>query len=174
MDYVEYPTAGSLKLTNSWDNNGRMNGITHTLGNGTTTIADSVTRSQSGQIVSGTENGTAKTYGYDKADRLTSATIGSNTYGYQFGAQDASCGSANNMNTSGAGKNSNRTKQIVNGTTTTYCYDYADRLISSSDTKVTAATYDTHDSTTQLGSTGNVTQFGYDSSDRNPHGANSL
>ncbi len=167
MDYVEYPTAGSLKLTNSWDNNGRMNGITHTLGNGTTTIADSVTRSQSGQIVSGTENGLAKTYGYDGADRLTSATLGSNTYSYQFGAQDASCGSANNMNTSGAGKNSNRTKQIVNGVTTTYCYDYADRLISSSDAKVTAATYDTHGNTTQLGSTGNVTQFGYDSSDRN-------
>jgi|GEM_PF-3849112 len=54
-----------------------------------------------------------------------------------------------------------------NSATTTYCYDYADRLVSSSDPTVDNAQYDSHGNTTSLGSTGHVTTFGYDSSDRN-------
>jgi RHS repeat-associated protein len=164
VDYVTYPTAGQQKLTIARDTLGRVNSQAYTMGNGTAGPADTVTRSQSGQITSGTENGQAKTYTYDKAGRLTAATIGSSTYSYSF-ATPTTCSGTYNV---GASKNSNRTSQTKNGATTTYCYDYADRLVSSSDTKVTAAQYDDHGNTTQLGSgAGNITQFGYDSSDRN-------
>jgi RHS repeat-associated protein len=51
---------------------------------------------------------------------------------------------------------------------TTYCYDYADRLISSSDQTLTTPTYDAHGNMTQIGTTYNVDglQFGYDALDR--------
>lgn len=168
---IDYPTAGTQKLASvNRDNLGRTNGYTYTLGDGTT-VSDNVTRTQSGQITSESRvvgNSTFNsTFGYDTADRLVSATVGSNTYSYSFGNQNASCGTDTNMNTTGAGKNSNRTSQTVNGTTTTYCYDFADRLVSSSDGKLTDAQYDTHGNTTQLGNSATITQFAYDSSDRN-------
>ncbi len=56
-------------------------------------------------------------------------------------------------------------------TATTYCYDKADRLLSSSDPLSSTPIYDAHGNTTQLGSTtatnGTKTVFAYDSSDRN-------
>lgn len=169
------PAAGSgssgnpAKLTLGRDDLGRTNTHTYTLGNGTT-VSDTVTRSQSGQITAESLSSGASTLGstftYDKADRLTSATIGSNTYAYEFGTQDNSCGSGSNMNNAGAGKNSNRTRQLVNGQATMYCYDYADRLVSSSNQTVTSAQYDSHGNTSSLG-TGATTTFEYDSSDRN-------
>ncbi len=171
IDHVNYPTAGSQKITYSYDNFGKVGTQTYTLGNGTTTVSDSVTRSQSGQTLTNTNvvNGTstAWTYGYDQADRLTSATQGSNSYTYGFGTQNAVCGSAAQMNNTGAGKNSNRTSLVKNSATTTYCYDQADRLVSSSDVNVTNPQYDSHGNTTQLGTGTNMTKFGYDSSDRN-------
>lgn len=165
IDNVTYPTAGQQKLTIARDSLGRTTGHSYTLGDGTAGPSDSVTRSQSGQIVSGTELGQSKSYTYDQAGRLTTASIGSNTYSYGFGAQDSSCGSGGNQNAN-SGKNSNRTTQTINSVTTTYCYDYADRLVSSSDPTVTNAQYDSHGNTTSLG-TSPVTTFEYDSSDRN-------
>jgi RHS repeat-associated protein len=167
LDHVDYPNAGQQKITFTYDNLGQVNTLTHTLGNGTTQISDTVTRSQSGQIVSGTENGTAKSYTYDKADRLTSATLGGNTYAYSFAAlTSGQCGQASaNLN---AHKNSNRTSMTVNGTTTTYCYDQADRLLYSNNALIASPTYDSHGNTVQLGaSSGTKTQFYYDTSDRN-------
>jgi RHS repeat-associated protein len=134
----------------------------YTLGNGTTHLTDSVTRSQSGQIISGTELGQSKSYTYDKAGRLTAATIGSNSYSYGFGTPSGCSGTYN----ANSGKNSNRTSQTINSATTTYCYDYADRLVSSSDASVTSPVYDSHGNTTSLG-TSPVTTFAYDASDRN-------
>lgn len=55
----------------------------------------------------------------------------------------------------------------MNGTSTTYCYDKADRLISSSDVTLTDAQYDSHGNTTSLGDTAHKTEFSYDASDRN-------
>ncbi len=66
-----------------------------------------------------------------------------------------------------AGKSGNRTSSTANGVTTTFCYDNADRLISSSDAKLNGAVYDSHGNTTQLGSGTNQTNYAYDSSDRN-------
>ncbi len=129
----------------------------------TATISDMVTFAVSGDVRSGTENGIAKSYTYDNGGRLTGATIGNNTYAYQFGVSDTSCSSlaGNNPN---AGKNGNRTKRIVNGQVTTYCYDGADRLISSSDAGFNNIQYDAHGNTIRLNTTLRAV---YDSSDRN-------
>jgi RHS repeat-associated protein len=159
---VTYPTAGQQQLTISRDTLGRTTGQDYTLGNGTTHLSDAVTRSQSGQIVSGTELGAAKSYTYDKAGRLTAATVGANTYSYSFAAPTTCTGTYN----ANAGKNSNRTSQTLNGVTKTYCYDYADRITSSSDPYINNITYDNHGNTTRLGNT-TATQLYYDSSDRN-------
>ncbi len=126
--------------------------------------SDAVTRSQTGRIVSGTENGQSKSYTYDSVGRLTNATIGSNTYSYGFGAQSGSCGTGTNAN---SGKDSNRTSQTINGATTSYCYDYADRLTTSSDPLANAAQYNAHGDLTLLGSGATPLRLLYDSSDRN-------
>lgn len=170
INYVTYPTAGSQKLTYSYDSYGKVGTQTYTLGNGTSTISDSVTRSQSGQIMTNTNvfgsTNTAWTYGYDNADRLASASQGGNSQTYGYGTQAAAC-TGTQMNNTGASKDSNRTSLVKNGATTTYCYDYADRLVTSSDVKLTNPMYDAHGNTVQLGTSTNMTKFGFDSSDRN-------
>ena len=164
LSSVAYNTAGSMSLTVNRDSLGRISGHDYTMGNGTTHITDSVTRSQSGVVTSGTENGQSKSYTYDAAGRLTAATIGSNSYSYAYGTPSGCSGSYN----ANAGKNSSRTSQTVNSTTQTYCYDQADRLISGTDPNVSTVAYDSHGNTTSMGnsSTGKYTQFFYDSSDR--------
>jgi YD repeat-containing protein len=162
---VTYPTAGSQALAITRDSLGRTTGMDYTLGNGTTHLTDTVTRSQSGQIISGTELGASKSYTYDKAGRLTSATIGANTYGFSFAAPSGTTCNQSSANLN-SHKNSNRTSFTKNGVTTTYCYDQPDRLIASSDASVTSPVYDSHGNTTSIG-TSPVTTFTYDSSDRN-------
>ena len=109
----------------------------------------------------------AKSYTYDKASRLTNATLSTNTYGYSYATPSgATCNqSSANLN---ANKSSNRTSQTVNGVTSTYCYDNADRLIASSDASLTTPTYDTHGNTQTIGQSANTKylDFDYDSSDR--------
>lgn len=159
---IQYPGGMSLSSI-ARDNLGRESGSTYTLGNGQT-LSDQVTRYTSGDIQSGTELGVNKSYTYDEAGRLTGATIGSNTYSYGFGAQDASCPGMPGYD---AGKDGNRTSMTVNGQTTTYCYNSGDQLTSSSDATLTNAAYDSHGNTTSLGDSTHQTQFTYDSSDRN-------
>ncbi len=92
-------------------------------------------------------------YHYDGAGRLTSASVTypsapyvmtAHTYAYSFGP--TGCGVAN------AGLNSDRTSGTVDGATTTYCYDGADALTSSSDPTLGTPVYDPHGNTTTLGS----------------------
>jgi RHS repeat-associated protein len=129
---------------------------------------EAVARSQSGLVTADTvESGSSQlayTYGYDKAGRLTSANIGPHTFSYGFGSQDSSCASGTNTN---SGKNSNRTSQTIDSVTTTYCYDFADRLISSSDPSANAAQYDSRGNMTMLGSGSAPLRMYYDASDRN-------
>jgi RHS repeat-associated protein len=75
----------------------------------------------------------------------------------------AAWGTGTNAN---AGKSSNRTSQTVNGTTTYFCYDYADRLTTSSNTHYTSPTYDTHGNMTAIGTGATPLYLAYDSSDR--------
>lgn len=160
---VQYP-AGVALSNISRDTLGRENGTTFSV-NGQQ-YSDSIERYVSGDVKQGAENGTTKSYRYDNAGRLTGATIGGNTFAYEFGAQDVSCENVAGYNPT-AGKNGNRTKMTVNGVVTTYCYDMADRLVSSSDSTLTDAHYDGHGNTTSLGDANNKTEFSYDASDRN-------
>ncbi len=170
VDHVDYNNAGQMRLTNSFNAFGRANQRTYRLGDGTTVVTDTAEFSQSGRIigaaVQSSSNSLASDYTYDAAGRLTAATIGSNTYSYGFGAQDSSCGAGSNMNTN-SGKNSNRTSQTINGVTTTYCYDYADRLVSSSDATANSPTYDSRGNTTAIGTGTKPLNLCYDSSNRN-------
>lgn len=166
IDNVTYPAVGQEKVTYGRDTLGRLNSLGYTLGDGTAGPSDQVTRAATGDIISGTELGQAKLYTYDTAGRLTGATVAGNTFTYGYGAQDASCADLPGTNTA-AGKDSNRTSQTINGVTTTYCYDQADRLIASSNADLTSPVYDDHGNLIQLGSGTNPLRLPVDSSDRN-------
>ncbi|WP_369818002.1 PA14 domain-containing protein [Cellulomonas sp. Root485] len=144
MTGVSYPnganTAGNgTSLTIKPDPAGRTEKLLWTFSDGTT-LADTVSRSQSGRILTDTlTNATTtlaqSTYTYDTAGRLTEATVPGHTLAYSF---DALLGGTCSANTNpAAGKNGNRTKltdKPTNGTATvtSYCYDNADRLIATS------------------------------------------
>jgi RHS repeat-associated protein len=120
----------------------------------------------------------AKTFGYDGAGRLTTATVSrattgagtvTHTYGYSFGPADASCtGVAGSV--TGAGLNGNRTRatDTVAGATTAahvYCHDSADRLVKASGGPWGTGTipgYDGDGNTTTLG----AQTFGWDGAGR--------
>ena len=144
-------------------------------------ITDAVVRSQAGRIVQNTlteagVSGLVSNYKYDLAGRLTNATIPGHALTYGYG--DTSCAAPGAINN--AGRNGNRTTmsdQPSSGavTTATYCYDAADRLLTSQVSNpvegadpvsdgLTAAelTYDSKGRTTRLGSS----TFEYDVSDR--------
>lgn len=160
---IAYP-AGITLDASSRDALGRMNKISFTTAS--EVLSDEVTRSSQGNITTSTENGVTKSYAYDKAQRLTSATIGTDTYGYEFGSTDTSCANTpgNNIN---AAKDGNRTKSTINGQATTYCYDQADRLTTSSDARFASVQYDNHGNTISLGDNDHKTDLSYDASDRN-------
>jgi RHS repeat-associated protein len=166
LDHVDYPAANNLGLAAiTRDPNGRTSGYTWRLNDGTQ-VNDAVNRSQSGQVLTNiTSAGSQelwRTYRYDLAGRLTSADIGPHTYQYGFGA--SSCGAGANPN---SGKNSNRTSQVIDGVTTSFCYDYADRLIGSSDPLLNGGDFDSHGNMTSVGSGPTPLRLCYDSSDRN-------
>jgi RHS repeat-associated protein len=170
---VDYPNSQKLAIgrESTTDGLGRVNKRTYTLASGQT-LTDEVTRAVTGDIASGTELGQTKSYTYDTTGRLTAATVAGNSFTYGYGAQDASCigkpGVATDLTL--PGKDSNRTTQTINGAATTFCYDQADRLVTSSDAKYDAPVYDAHGNTTRLGTAANgtsYTNFVYDSSDRN-------
>ncbi|QQG50918.1 MAG: hypothetical protein HZB75_00195 [Candidatus Saccharibacteria bacterium] len=164
VENVDYPSGISLSDIQR-DELLRESGTSFTLSDGTT-IDDSVTYSASGDITNGTENNVSKSYTYDRATRLTSATIGESVYEYGFEDSGESCSllPGNNPN---AAKNGNRTTATVNGQSTTYCYDMADRLIYSSDSKIDTPEYDTRGNIVSLGATSQKTNFGFDASGRN-------
>ena len=93
------------------------------------------------------------TYTYDRAGRLVGAH-GSETYTF---AAAGGCGPATT-----AGANTNRTAKTAGGATTTYCYDHADRLVSTSDPRFATIAYDARGNTTTLG----TQVLGYDGADR--------
>jgi RHS repeat-associated protein len=172
LDGVRYPPSDQ-RLAITRDELGRVVGMDYTLPDGSH-VKDTVTRSQSGQIVSGVERGETKKYQYDKAGRLVSAELGDTVFEYGYGAVDG-CGAGMNPL---AGADSNRTSLTVRKGTaaperTTYCYDNADRLRSSTNPLEGEPEYDAHGNTIALG--GGTTKdggaapklrLGYDASDR--------
>ena len=134
-------------------------------------VTDQVTRSQSGRIMANTltDRGVAETstYAYDAAGRLVTAAIPGHTLDYSF-ADTTGC--INNK----AGRSGNRTgfTDTMNGvivSKVSYCYDYADRLRTTTPQvaqpganpvlgaalttggSTPSITYDTHGNTTKLG-----------------------
>jgi RHS repeat-associated protein len=134
---------------------------------GAGTLSDAVVRSQSGRVVQDTithgSNLYVSKYSYDGAGRLVTAQIPRHVLNYGFG-DNAACTIAPR-----AGRNGNRTvlsdsKDGGTPSTTNYCYDQADRLVSTSVTNPiangnpiaaaaltsTSLTYDAHGNTTKL------------------------
>lgn len=108
-------------------------------------------------MVAQTVDGTStSTFAYDGPGRLTTANLPGRALQYSYDPTGG-CGPLPT-----AGKNANRTAVVENGATTTYCYDGADRLTSSSDPGVGTPAYDAHGNTTTLGSQ----TLRYDQSDR--------
>ena len=144
----------------------RANGAVFRFANGTA-FDETVTLSQTGRVTAYTDafggSSAAGTYSYDKAGRLTGATIDGKTHSYGYSAPTG-CAGPYNPN---ANKNSNRTSFTANGVTKTYCYNQADQLISSTDTQLGTPTYDDHGNTTQLAGNGTPITFTYDASDSN-------
>ena len=93
------------------------------------------------------------------AGRLTAYRLGSATGTYAFGAQAGTC-SSGALN---SGKSSNRVSRTVGATTYAYCYDWADRLTSTTEPGYTGTiAYDGHGNmTTVAGET-----HSYDMADR--------
>jgi RHS repeat-associated protein len=170
IDHVNYSNAGTLGLASmSRDVNGRTTAYNWNL-NGGATVSDTVTRTQSGQIttdvVASGSNSLWYQYTYDGGDRLTGATVGPHTYTYGYSTESSTCNTVAGNNTN-AGKNGNRTTQTIDGTTTTFCYDQADRLKSSSNTLYNGGDYDSHGNMTSVGSGTTPLRLCFDSSDRN-------
>jgi RHS repeat-associated protein len=167
-DFTAPATAAKVSVAHVMDNVGwlQIDDVDihqKTVPSGTGSVADVITRSVSGDVVSGTENGVAKSYTYDNAGRLTTASIGNNSYAYQFAAPTSGQCTQPSANQN-AYKNGNRTKLTINGAATTYCYDYADRMISSSDPSFNQIEYDAHGNIVRLNDT---LRPAYDASDRN-------
>lgn len=126
--------------------------------------SDEVTYSQSGRVIDQKIDGvdpytSGDNFAYDAAGRLTVGRTALHTYTYDFGAPTTCSGNAN-VN---AHKNTNRTSVTFDSTTThTYCYDNADRLISTNDPRYSNVGYDSHGNTTTLGDT----TLTYDAADR--------
>ncbi|MEA2902460.1 MAG: hypothetical protein QOH36_2347 [Actinomycetota bacterium] len=126
---------------------------------GAGSAVETIARSQSGRVVDQSVDGTdpnpsGQNYLYDPVGRLNEAWVTGQHLTYSYAAN--TCGVA------AAGKNGNRTATSVNGVATTYCYDAADRLTSSTDTAVGSPTYDAHGNTVTLG----AQTLTYDGADR--------
>ncbi|MBF6354919.1 hypothetical protein IU449_10230 [Nocardia higoensis] len=130
------------------------------------TVTSAATRSRDQRIIDESISDTAGathqfSYTYDGVGRLTAATVPFHqlTYGY---AADGGCGPNPQ-----AGRNTNRTSfsDSFNGTpavTTTYCYDHADRLLSTSGGAALSFTYDNYGNAITVG----PDTLGYDSTRR--------
>ena len=162
---VTYDTNGTSLASIGRNTNGTTTSLSWSKA-GSTFFTDTVTRSQTGRVVTDAITGTNTTgftssYEYDTAGRLTKATQPGHVLQYGYGAQTGCSG----INLSGfSGANSNRTSLIDNGATTaTYCYDVADRLISTTAAGYgSTISYDAHGNTTALGGE----TLGYDGADR--------
>jgi RHS repeat-associated protein len=179
---IEYPQAkdtanNTLKLqAYIRDNLQRVTGATYRFANNTT-YQNNTTLSMRGLVMTSqdTLNGTSASsgYTYDKAGRLTEATVDKMKYTYGFAAPNGTTCNQTGANLN-AHKNGNRTQytatnltnnQVV--ATNTHCYNQADRLVQSSDTQIGAPTYDDHGNTVSLSGAGTPITFTYDASDNN-------
>lgn len=165
LSYVEYAN-GTKSDAATYDNLGRQTGLTWRKSSDNSVITSEAATYSLGErmtdlVTDGFDPRSSNpNYIYDGAGRLTEAwSTARNTDGstaahhaqYGFGTASGSCGSGTQAQ---AGKNTNRTSMTVgdggSAVTTTYCYDAADRLVSTSQSGVGTPTYDNHGNTTAI------------------------
>lgn len=154
---ISYPS-GTGKAGNgttgqfTYDAHGDEASVTWRTPSNTVITSDSVVRTNGGRLWDRTVDGVTPStslheYTYDGAGRLYAASVNGRSQAYGYGT--SACGNVN------AGKNTNRTSLSTSDgggpvVTRTYCYDTADRLISSSDPAVGTVAYDSHGNTTSI------------------------
>ncbi|HZQ29305.1 MAG TPA: PA14 domain-containing protein, partial [Acidimicrobiales bacterium] len=168
LSSVSYPTGagnggnGTSLSSITRDSFGRTTGLSWLAAGGGSLTTDAVTRSFGGRVLDESVDGTdahagADNFTYDGAGRLTDAWVTAHHYAYGFAASP-SCALAPN-----AGRNTNRSSVIDNGgTATTYCYDAADKLVGTTDSRFTNPVYDARGNTIAVGTQTMV----YDGADR--------
>ncbi|MFG1794835.1 PA14 domain-containing protein [Nocardia sp. NPDC049149] len=161
LDKVAYGNGSNLAITHN--DAGSTSGLAWKVSGSTVTSA--VTRSRDQRVTDETITDTAgsgttynSSYTYDGVGRLVAAAVPHHQLTYSF-AGDNGCGPNKK-----AGSNTNRTAftDSVNGapaTTTNYCYDDADRLLSTSGATDLSFTYDAYGNATKVG----TDTLGYDS-----------
>jgi len=163
---IDYPASNIKLVSLEYDLLLRVKAANWKLSDGTV-VHEEQTKSTTGIVLTNQRTiGTEilnQSYTYDKAGRLRTANVGTHTMSYGFDALPASCGTSRNPN---AHKNANRSSQTIDGVTTTYCYDNADRLISSSDANYNNPVYDDRGNITQIGSNTKPIKFTYDQANR--------
>ncbi|MBF4563301.1 hypothetical protein ITJ43_14295 [Microbacterium sp. VKM Ac-2870] len=137
--------AGGSRLNSiARDGADRVTRVEWTFPNGPS-VTDEAIRSFTGRVIRDTvarDNvSNQSTYGYDAAGRLVTANIPGHSLAYEFAASGG-CG-----DNAAAGKSGNRSRVVDTPsggtpTTTTYCYDWADRLTSSSVSNVVSGAHE--------------------------------
>ena len=151
-------TSGAM----SYDTRGRPSGLTWKKPDAGVLATDTVVRSAGGKVadqsIDGTDaNPAGANFAYDGAGRLIDAFVPGHRYAYGF-SPTGGCGAMPS-----AGRNTNRTSVTDNGgAPSTYCYDGADRLTSTTDARYANPAYDAHGNTTTIGAQSLV----YDGADR--------
>jgi RHS repeat-associated protein len=177
LSWVEYAN-GTKSDAVSRDSLGRETSSTYRKSSDSSVLAsETETLSLGGDVTDDVTDGNdphpgSPDYVYDGAGRLTDAwttvrdasgAVSSRHTAYGFGTASGSCAVGNQAD---AGKNSDRTSQTVgdggSAVTTNYCYDAADRLVSSTESGIGTPAYDGHGNTTSLWGESRV----YDASDR--------
>lgn len=173
---------GGASLAVARDKRGMLTQNTWTIP-GSAKITDTVTRSVAGRVVQevfaqGSTKWTSK-YGYDAAGRLVSAVIPGHELSYEF-ASSGGCGTNKAAGASGNRTGYTDTYTAPGSTTalttaTSYCYDWADRLTSSTVTGALVGAVSVAGGVApgdvRYDSRGNVTRladmaFGYDANNR--------
>ncbi len=177
VDHIDYPASGGngTGQRQVLDARGRLQELSFVkLADSTPIFKDNVSRSLGGDVndesIDGIDaNPSGNNFTYDGAGRLIDAFVPKHHYTYDFNSNNT-CGFAT------TGKNSNRiSKTDVDSTggtattkKTTYCYDQADALTSTSDSLFGSLTYDAHGSLAALKNNAGASSlaFGFDQSDR--------
>jgi RHS repeat-associated protein len=171
---VAYPSGtgnsgNGTRGTFTYDWNNRMQSVTWYDASGAVLSSNQVTsRDSQGRVLDELFNGvdanpSGNNYAYDGLGRLITAYVSNHRYDYFFEPGVTTCGTGTNA---AAGRNGNRTKMTdtvgTTTVTTTYCYDFADRLVSSSLANLGTVAYDMRGNATSLFGE----QYAYDGENR--------
>lgn len=172
---VTYPTGSGYNGNGTKghidrDAAGRTSKLTWQKSDNTLITSDEVAYSQGSrvinQLIDGTDPYTAgDNFVYDGAGRLTTARtkVGATAHTLVYGFNVTGCNANGTGVNNNAYRNANRSYASDNGTVLAdYCYDNADRLYYTNDSRYSNPQYDSHGNTTGLGST----TMTYDGADR--------